>query len=169
MEQLQVFNPNDGKWYEVGDLEKMDPEKEYLESGGRKTFGRYYKNTDYGYGNHRHPLTPCDPPKEFTLGEELLGFAGEKKDRVVSFGLVKEGNSLLSSPDMKEMVASKEMARGGYLRIILSPPAPEPKTDRDMVRAFVKLLNGVRVTNNDVLTLVDEAKAHLAAQSDTPE
>ncbi len=163
-DQLQVYNPNDGKWYEIDramPYRSIPLDRLYLRSDGSIT-NKATPKCSAGSEVCFNILTPCDPPIWATLGKERLEHVPDKyRSRVIGY----------HAPATHEcyLYQGRALTAGGnhhpdHPAIILNPPEPEPKSDRDYVEGFVKLLNGIRVTNGEVIDMVDDAKKHLAAQ-----
>lgn len=151
-----------GKWYEVGRRETTPRDgQEALGLNGSGVMRREGSSTDC---LNTHTLTPCDPPKAYTLGEELLASVEEEyRSRAVHFRRSIAGEiALASAPRGWSYIAYTCVSEAP--RIILSPPAPEPKTDRAVLEEVIAAWDG----DQSLFAALKLAEKHLAAQSDTP-
>jgi len=151
-----------GKWYEVGQQETTPRDgQEALGLNGSGVMRREGSSTGC---LSTHTLTPCDPPKAYTLGEELLASVEEEyRSRAVHFRRSIAGEiALASAPRGWSYIAHTCVSEAP--RIILSPPVPEPKTDRAVLEEVIAAWDG----DQSLFAALKLAEKHLAAQSDTP-
>jgi|TARA_Y100000310_G_C20218700_1_gene594752 hypothetical protein len=148
-EQLQVYNPNDGKWYGVGGVVKNgdeDRSKRFISFNGDAI-------TSVSHDRYDYPLTPCDPPLAFTLGENVLASVAEElRPRVTGeHRAPKQGERWVClATGTREFRNSSS-----YNRLILSPPATPPKTAEEALAELAnEILNG---SHPRVLELAEEA------------
>ena len=165
MEQLQVYNPNDGTWKRMGGSARNDSQLGATVlncPGDGSTVSEMVNRGDY-----RHPLTPCDPPKAYTLGQDVEKYISEG-DVIVAGGELLPGNRLClsSGQNSYNVYAGHHNTKAAVLIFETPPPpAPEPKTDRAVLEEVIAAWDG----DQSLFAALKLAEKHLAAQSDTPE
>ena len=157
---------SNGKWYEPGRIETIDGDGKYLDLSGQHV--RQSRPGDniasFQAEGLRHPLTECEPPKAYVLGVNAIASA-EEKDRpsiTGEFHYPKQGEDFVGSRGGRRTASCDYSTFQG---IILFPPAPEPKTDREMLEEIIR----VRSEGSCLAELsnaLNAAEKHLAAQPD---
>ena len=157
---------SNGKWYEPGRIETIDGKAKYLDLSGQSV--RQSLLTDkigaFQAEGLRHPLTECEPPQAYVLGADMLASMEEKyRSRAVHFRRSLSGESAL------EIRASgwffiHHACNSEFNRIILSPPAPEPKGPEELLADIIEAYeSGVGA---EFAKIIEAGKQGLAAQPD---
>jgi len=139
-EQLQVYNPNTGKWYEVGPQKKRQGGETLMNRSGNSINAGCCRDPYY----EDYPLTPIDTPIEWTLGKNALAsvkpelqprvtgeFRGASHDWVNDLYVDGEGAFFVDG-------------KSGLNYIILSPPPAPAKTDREALLEIQERLRGIK-------------------------
>jgi len=163
---------SNGKWYEPGRIETIDGDGKYLDLSGQHV--RQSRPGDniasFQAEGLRHPLTECEPPKAYVLGADMLASMEEKyRSRAVHFRRSLSGESALG------MRASgwffiHHACNSEFNRIILSPPAPDPKTAEELLIGLQDTLKVLAEATGECLVVVgmreeiQAARKSLAAQ-----
>ena len=157
-----------GEWYTTGQLmskKKIKPGSQYLDFSGT------YVSTIEDYecpSSSRHILTPCDPPKDFTLGQDIAKHIRDG-DVLVANGVVPPGNFLRIGRGNDEFMIQAGRSNSDSATVFLfarplPPPAPEPKTADDYLIELYEHVVGRKVADNEAEDLLEKIKAFLAEQ-----
>jgi len=170
MHQLQVFNPNDGKWYEMEQAFERDDAaaSDLIALGTGDSVG--HRSSMIGPGR-RHTLIPIDPPREYTLGVNIIaGISPELRPRL-TLECRPPFNDEWYLCDEGAAIAGGE-GTAIAARIILSPPEPEPKTADELLADISQQIFEALGKVSTVTVLHDlrsQIIDHLAAQPERQE
>jgi len=116
----------DGKWYEIGELEHPVKGQLYLADEGSTTVT--YATVQRSF-DPRHPLTPCEAPLAFVLGENVIATVDEETQPRIT------GEFRPTDGVERHWLFGKEYTKcsEGDPCIILSPPPPEPRTAEELL------------------------------------
>lgn len=134
MKQLQVYNPNDGTWREIIGCDKFPMKHETFIDSPREI-----DCADQDFDSVRCViLKSCDPPKAFVLGEQMLASISEELRSRVRGWERSDGNVLVLLRDGKTVHDLSLVSGREDYHIILSPPAPEPQTHRELLEELLE-------------------------------
>ena len=162
-----------GKFYDAGELEKVIDGKEYLELAGRMVWAcdkddslHLCRTTGW-----RHPLTrlPDNDPRvvQWRLGESAWFSMSDEAKGLATGDIRKVTDTEYYWSASNGIIQSCGTTAGIY--IILSPPAPKPKSADELVAAFVEVwrIRGEHAFGEAMDALCTEAKEQfLAATAD---
>jgi len=126
----------EGDWYECGDmrrLDRMDAGQVYLDPVGFRVVA--LSSTGYS-DNLRVPLTPCDPPKEYVLGCNVMAAVDEEIRPRMTLEFRKAHK--ISNEEWLDDFLTPTKGPTSYCHFILSPPAPEPRSYKQVVEDIYK-------------------------------
>lgn len=162
---------SNGKWYKPGRIETIDGDGKYLDLSGQHV--RQSRPGDniasFQAEGLRHPLTECEPPKAYVLGVNAIASA-EEKDRpsiTGEFHYPKQGEDFVGSRGGRRTASCDYSTFQG---IILSPPAPDPKTAEELLIGLQDTLKVLAEATGECLVVVgmreeiQAARKSLAAQ-----
>ena len=139
-EQLQVYNPNTGKWYEVGPQKKRQGGETLMNRSGNSINAGCVRDSNCD----DYPLTPIDTPIEWKLGKNVLASVPEElQSRVTGeYRRAGENEDYYDWPLQGEYNSGRSGTAGVYP--ILSPPPAPAKTDREALIEIQERLRGIK-------------------------
>lgn len=127
-EQFQpiVFNPGEKRWYVTGSSRRRCdlPDEQYF-IGPSGVVGQSRGNASERY--LVTTITPCEPPKAFVLGEQVIANVKEEdRGRIIGFGCPEKGAYFQRSSSGNTTLAATMSINSPF--VLFSPPAPESKS-----------------------------------------
>ena len=145
--------------WEVGSQTRKKNMKDGLEYLG---FGGFRIETAHGEssGKKRHTLTPIETPKVWELGEQLLESVPEELwGRVTEYGVPTDEDWCVYEGDIR----GPSLGGWSYPHIILSPPEPEPKSYKQLVKDIYRAWQSGNLANE-----MDGVRQRLNADEEKP-
>jgi len=152
MEQLRVYNPNDGTW---GRIEGSVPVKNGII--GLMYAGQGISVWGPGGSGTGHPVTPIEAPIEWRLGQDVLASVkGEDRDRVIAYRPARPDEWIAMAGGALQVGTSTESDFP-----ILSPPAPEPRTNREVFESVLAKIKEFGPTGKLLRGIESEIEQHI--------
>lgn len=157
-QQLKVFDPNTGDWFEVGTLDYRKNGRRYITRQGNEVWTQRQDARNI----HSNALTPIEPPLAMTLGLAMIESVPEgERNNITNFRPPMNGDDFVGANGGRVTATFSYSTTAP--KLILSPPPPpepEPKTVDEHLDAVIAAYEKSKraVENDNLYEAVDAAR-----------